>query len=83
MTFAEMLRTPDSPGESSPMHDNSFAISVVAADGVLFATVQVPDGADREEIERETESLSITVFSSRSKKLPYLLPPADFQHFGY
>jgi hypothetical protein len=27
------------------MHDGPFAISVVASYGVLFVTVQVPDGA--------------------------------------
>ena len=38
---------------------------------------------DREGIEREAESLSITAFSNSPKKLPYLLPPADFGQFGY
>jgi hypothetical protein len=33
------------------MHDEPFAISVVAADGVLFVTVQIPDGAERDAID--------------------------------
>jgi hypothetical protein len=39
--------------------------------------------AAREEIKRDAESLIISALSKDPKKLPYVLPPADFGHFGY